>query len=130
MRGKLTRVNQFNDPALTIAVNRGLTEVVSLLLENKADVNIVNTALNSSLTLAAGRGSVEITKLLLDHKANVNSVNKVRRPIAAAAAAALQGEEVRTHRVCGYSINNVGWTNAHLRCLPSRISRDCTDAPR
>ena len=51
----------------------GRTEVVKLLLDMKADVNVRDTDGFTPLYIAAQNGHTEVVKLLLDHKADVNA---------------------------------------------------------
>jgi ankyrin repeat protein len=70
--------------ALQAAAYRGHLEIVKLLLDHNADVNLQSNELTtlelypylylggSALQAAAYQGYLEIVKLLLDHNANVN----------------------------------------------------------
>lgn len=62
-------------PALTIAVQAGDLDLVSLLLENGADINKGQSsgAEFTALQLAVGKGYINIVKCLIDHNANINA---------------------------------------------------------
>ncbi len=64
-------------PPLLVAAGQGRLEMVKLLLDNGADVNIKATHDGrTALMLASGGGNGEIAKLLLDNGADVNARNK------------------------------------------------------
>jgi ankyrin repeat protein len=65
------------DTALMHAALLGHTDIVKLLLNRGADVNLVGRYGNTPLTLAARDGHAEILQLLLDRGANVHHVNKM-----------------------------------------------------
>lgn len=56
-------------PALMIFAQEGITEMVSLLIEFNADVNLTNSQGCTALTLAAARGHCEV--------GDIGKVNKV-----------------------------------------------------
>ena len=60
-------------PALMWAANNGHTQVVKLLLERRADVNVkkIDTGV-TALMMASHEGHTEVVKLLLDKGADVN----------------------------------------------------------
>jgi ankyrin repeat protein len=58
--------------SLLIAAENGHIDVVSLLLNNKANVNDKNPNGSTALTLAAENGHSEIVSILLANGANVN----------------------------------------------------------
>jgi ankyrin repeat protein len=64
---------------LTRAVYTPLTEIVSMLLENGANINHVNNDGESALILACKHGKKEIVSLLLGNGANVIHKDKFRR---------------------------------------------------
>ena len=55
------------------------TEVVKLLLDNGADINIKNVDGWTALMYAAEKGCKEIVKLRIDNKADLNIKTKVGR---------------------------------------------------
>ncbi|PRP80411.1 putative ankyrin repeat-containing protein [Planoprotostelium fungivorum] len=72
--------NLDNETALLVAAKEGHANVVRLLLENMADVDDVDSELNSSLHLSAPHS--EVTRLLLQNGARLNAVNeKGRTPL-------------------------------------------------
>lgn len=58
--------------ALLIASYYGHTDIVKLLLEREADVNVKNTDGVSALRMASQEGHTDIVKLLLERGADVN----------------------------------------------------------
>ena len=64
--------------ALILAIHRGHTEIVRLLLEAKADVNVSTKKGLTALFLAAHKGHTEIIRLLLEAKADVNVTIKIK----------------------------------------------------
>lgn len=69
------RDNNNNQTALHFAADKGRTAMVKTLLNNGADVTLVNTAGNTALHLAAGYGEAKVVQLLLDHGADVDAKN-------------------------------------------------------
>lgn len=67
---------------LAFAAYKGNTEIVVLLLENGADVNLYNENQYGTTALieAAQRGQPEVVKLLLDHGADINQQDKYGDP--------------------------------------------------
>jgi len=59
--------------ALQYAAMNGCLEIVKLLLEHKADVNM-DTSSRTALQAASEGGHLEAVKLLLEHKADVNAM--------------------------------------------------------
>ena len=59
------------DTALKLAARYGYTEIVKLLIANKANVN-----LNAPIVYAADEGYYDIVKVLIDNKADINQFNK------------------------------------------------------
>jgi len=59
--------------ALEWAARKGHAEVVKVLLDNKADVNVSRTDGVTPLWIAAQEGHLEVVKLLLHNKADVNA---------------------------------------------------------
>ena len=62
--------------ALMLAAGNGHTEIVELLVRNKADVNARDYDMLTPLMHAAQNGHVEIVKLLIRKKADVNARSK------------------------------------------------------
>jgi len=60
-------------PALHSAVKLGRKEIVAVLLDRGADVNIRDAHSSTALHVAAFWGREEIAKLLIEHKADVNA---------------------------------------------------------
>lgn len=61
-----------------VAVLKKHYDIVKLLIDNKADVNITNEVEDTPLDLAIKVGDLEIVKLLINNKANVNAQNKAK----------------------------------------------------
>ena len=59
--------------ALHYAAEKGHTEIVKLLLKNKADVNRGNATNGTPLLGAAKKGHIEIINILLDHGADIHA---------------------------------------------------------
>jgi len=65
-----------NDGSLVIASEKGYTDIVKKLLQNKASVTYTEDYNHkTALMFAAGEGHVNIVKILLLHKADVNLAN-------------------------------------------------------
>ncbi|MCK4609321.1 MAG: ankyrin repeat domain-containing protein [Gammaproteobacteria bacterium] len=65
--------NKNGRTALMLASGLGETNVVKILLDHGADVNVLDNVVGvSALHLAAQKGSVAIAKLLLEHGAQIN----------------------------------------------------------
>jgi len=85
-------VNGKNDDGvspLDLAASRGNVEIVQVLIENKADVNAVETASGwTPLFHAAEKGHVEVAELLIGHGADMaikDSNERTARDVAAEA---------------------------------------------
>lgn len=63
--------------ALMVASEKGNTNVAKLLLDNGADVNIVDPKLLTALHYATQARHVKIVQLLLMHGANVDAKSKI-----------------------------------------------------
>jgi ankyrin repeat protein len=50
---------------------KGHAEVVRLLLENKADITVVDNIGSTPVYMASLKGHVEVVKLLLENKADI-----------------------------------------------------------
>jgi len=57
------------------AAGTGHTEIVRLLIDKGADVNLLDKNGETALMGAAGAGHTEIVKVLIDKKANVDTKN-------------------------------------------------------
>src|SRR5262249_42810315 len=67
--------NHYGATALSYACDRGSVEMVRLLIERGADVNVQDTFYRATpLTWAAGKGYVEIVNLLLDKGAKTKEL--------------------------------------------------------
>lgn len=73
---KLVRGGLNNPRApLHIAADKGYVEISKLLIERKANVNIVDVEKKTPLHLATFNGHQEIMELLINNKANLNSMD-------------------------------------------------------
>lgn len=72
----LNQHNLFGTYPLFLAISLGMEELVTFILENDADVNIVDEAGETSLTKAISHGFDNIVQLLLRFGANVNQFCK------------------------------------------------------
>ena len=54
-------------------------EVVKILLENGANVNLKDSTLNTALHYAAENGNLEIVKLLFEHDVEIDAVNNSKK---------------------------------------------------
>lgn len=66
--------DEHDPPVLIEAVKNGNVEIVKILMENGADVNIKHSNGTTPLIEAAGDGSVEIIKILIENGASVNAI--------------------------------------------------------
>lgn len=76
-----TKVDQISDQilhpsALMLAANLGYAKIVKTLLDNNANVNLLDDIGASALFYAARKGYLEIVKLLLSKGANINLITK------------------------------------------------------
>ena len=69
-------VNILNGNPLNLAVQKGDLDIVKLLIGNKADVNVLDHTGMSLVNIAAYHGNFEIVKALVAGKANVNQGDK------------------------------------------------------
>ncbi|KAF0701578.1 Aste57867_7988 [Aphanomyces stellatus] len=69
-------LKRYGRTALTLAIHYGMPQVVKVLLQFKADVNLLDQSGDSPLTLAAYNKEVEISRLLLANGANPNVPDK------------------------------------------------------
>ncbi len=77
--------NAENESALFIAIRNGFEDIVRLLINREADVNLIKdetgrSSLNSPLILASYYGNKNIVKMLLEAGANVNYEAKLADP--------------------------------------------------
>ena len=64
-------------PMLNIAVRTDKEEIVSWMIDNGADINVISEDRGySPLMDAVWRGNEEITRFLIEHNANVNTISK------------------------------------------------------
>ena len=63
-------------PIICVFAQCGFTEMISLLLEFGADINVTNTGGYSVLSFAAMEGRLECVRLLVENGARVNHVDK------------------------------------------------------
>lgn len=66
-----------SDTALTLAVSLNFPEMVKLLLDKGANVNLANEHGNPPLIIAIVSGDLEMTRLLLNQNADTNVVNRI-----------------------------------------------------
>jgi ankyrin repeat protein len=83
-------VNQTDEagtPFLILAAERGLIEIVKLLIENGADINAMNIVGHTALNRAVFFGKEDVVDLLLSKKADVNKTDErfILTPLMAAA---------------------------------------------
>ena len=62
--------------ALMVAAEERKKDIVQLLVQNNADVNLKGYYGYTALIYAAKRGQKDIAKILLDNNADVNATNK------------------------------------------------------
>ena len=62
--------------ALMVAADERKKDIVQLLVQNNADVNLKGSYGYTALIYAAKRGQKDIAKILLDNNADVNATNK------------------------------------------------------
>jgi ankyrin repeat protein len=75
------------DYPIHIAVERGLVEIVRILLDNNIDVNVPNVLGNTPLHLVAEHQSTEIAEMLLKYGANLEASDDMNeRPVHYAVA--------------------------------------------
>jgi cytohesin len=88
LRGKKFKSTKFVyiDTPMHNAVLFGRIEAVKVLLNNGADVDIMDTS-STPLRIAAQVGSAEMVQLLIDHGANINAKSFKRTPLDTAMAA-------------------------------------------
>ena len=103
-----TRCDRLYGTALALAAYRGEIAIVSLLLGQGADIDIVGGVCGTALGAAAGGGKEAIVLLLLDQGADVNIVGGVYGTALGAAAGG--GEEAIVLLLLdqGADINTVG----------------------
>ena len=100
------RVN--NTTELIIAVEKGRADIVQLLLDRGADVNIVGGQHGTALIAAAARGYGNMVQLLLKAGADVNMVGGEYGTALIAAAARGYGNMVQLLLKAGADVNMVG----------------------
>uniref|UniRef100_UPI001AACA070 ankyrin repeat domain-containing protein n=1 Tax=Facilibium subflavum TaxID=2219058 RepID=UPI001AACA070 len=69
----ISNKNREDTPLLHVAVFYGHREIVQLLIENGADVDITNSHGTTALHLASKKGNAEIVKLLLEAGADITA---------------------------------------------------------
>lgn len=104
-------------PVLHQAVNLGHEEMVKLLLDSGADVNIEHhDDERTALHIAAGKGNDKLVQLLLDRGANVNAADSVGLTVLHAAVLGRTPSTVRMLLRYGANVdarNNLGETALH-----------------
>lgn len=73
----LNRQNNIGWTPLLIACHNGHMEIVNILLQNHARVDVFDNEGRSALHLAAEKGYLEVCDALLAHKAFINSKSRV-----------------------------------------------------
>ena len=63
---------------LTLACNKGYTEIVTLLVDKGADLNVTNTGGQTPLFAASLEGFTKIVKILVDNGADLNLASKMK----------------------------------------------------
>ena len=95
--------NKYNSTALMNASDKGHLEIVKHLLENEADINIINKDGDNALMCASfGRNNVEVVKYLIKNNAKVNIENKEGKTALDLAA----NEEIRKLLIEAREIEN------------------------
>lgn len=71
------------DNLLISAVKNKLcgTQIVNILIEHKANINLPNSEGDTALIIAAREGSIDKFRLLLDAEAKINSINHVGKSV-------------------------------------------------
>jgi hypothetical protein len=92
---------------LLLAVDKGRTGMVRMLLAAKASPNVSRNAGESALHLAAGKGFARITRLLIAAGANVDAVDGSRRTPLMLAAARKKLEVAQVLLDAGADVNAV-----------------------
>ncbi len=87
---------------LMIAVSVGSVEITALLLEKKADPNLINKQKRSPLFYAASKNRIQIAQLLLEAGANVDMRDSLGQ---SAAFRAMAAEEERDD-IIEYLVDN------------------------
>lgn len=64
-------VDKTGQSPLTMAIRRNSKQIVEILLDNGADINLKNTKGQTPLVVACKKGNFEIVKMLLDRGANI-----------------------------------------------------------
>lgn len=65
--------------AITLASYKGLTSMVSLLIDNHAMIDDANYEWTTPILEAAACGHVDVVQLLISNKANIKRPDKVNR---------------------------------------------------
>lgn len=71
-------MNDENESALTYVGEKGLEEMMELLIKNGADVNITNDNKNTALILAAENGNFQMLQLISKSYENRNFIRRTR----------------------------------------------------
>lgn len=91
--------------ALHQAAFKGHTDVVKLLLDKGANIEVKNSDGNTALLLAAWEGHTETAKLLIDRQANIHTKNNIEKTALHLAAATNQASTIQLLIEKGFNIH-------------------------
>lgn len=74
-----TNFSPENVTPLMLASTKGYLDIVKILLENRADVSLMNSHGETALVQAVSNGHIEIVKILLDKGSDPNTSSEMRR---------------------------------------------------
>lgn len=121
--GANVNVTNQGDPPLVRAANKGYVTVVEWLLDNGADVNIVNTKRSTALMCAAYRGHAEVVALLLRRGADAKLMNNDNKTAMAYARDQSQAACIRALKQLPDEVSNT-WK------LDDRVMQEVYDFKR